>query len=94
MSRKSNGYDNALMESYWAMLKKKLVHRRRFRARVEAYRAIFEYIGVFYNRVRIYRPPGCLVKAWQRAGRAEKAAPRHPLLILACVWIRLPGCGL
>ncbi len=49
MSRKGNCYDNAMMESLWASLKKELIHRRRFQTRSEAHRAIFQYIEVFYN---------------------------------------------
>lgn len=58
MSRKGNCYDNAMMESFWASLKKELIHRRRFSTRAEAYRAIFEYIEVFYNRVRLHSSLG------------------------------------
>jgi len=58
MSRKGNCYDNAMMESFWATLKKELVHRRRFLTRAEAYRAIFEYIEVFYNRQRLHSSLG------------------------------------
>ncbi len=47
MSRKGNGYDNAMMESFWATLKRELVHRHRFATRADAHRAIFEYIEVF-----------------------------------------------
>ena len=58
MSRKGNCYDNAMMESFWATLKKELVHRYRFQTRTEAYRAIFEYIEVFYNRQRLHSSLG------------------------------------
>jgi transposase InsO family protein len=47
-------YDNAMMESFWATLKRELVYRRRFATRAEAYRAIFEYIEAFYNRERLH----------------------------------------
>jgi transposase InsO family protein len=40
------------MESFFASLKKKLVHRQRFKTRAQAKAAIFEYIKVFYNRQR------------------------------------------
>lgn len=52
MSGRGNCYDNAAAESFFATLKKELVHLRRFSTREEAKRAIFEYIEVFYNRVR------------------------------------------
>jgi putative transposase len=48
MSRAGNCYDNAMMESFWATLKRERVDRRRLATRAEAYRAIFEYIEVFY----------------------------------------------
>lgn len=38
------------MESFFASLKKELVHRERFKTRAQAKAAIFEYIEVFYNR--------------------------------------------
>ncbi len=44
--------DNAPMESFFASLKKEMVHQRRFKTRAEAKAAIFEYIEVFYNRQR------------------------------------------
>ncbi len=52
MSRKGECLDNAPMESFFASLKKEMVHQRRFRTRAEAKAAIFEYIEVFYNRQR------------------------------------------
>ena len=52
MSRKANCYDNAVMEAFWSTLKNELVHRRTFATRAEARTAIFEYIEVFYNRIR------------------------------------------
>ncbi len=58
MSRAGNCYDNALMESFWATLKRELVHRHRFATRADAYRAIFEYIEVFYNRERLHSSLG------------------------------------
>ena len=44
--------DNAPMESFFASLKKEMVHQRRFRTHAEVKAAIFEYIEVFYNRQR------------------------------------------
>jgi len=52
MSRVGNCYDNAPMESFFASLKKELVHHEDYPT-IEAARAsLFEYIEVFYNRVR------------------------------------------
>jgi putative transposase len=52
MSRKGNCWDNAPMESFFATLKKELVHHEHYETRAEARQSLFEYIEVFYNRVR------------------------------------------
>lgn len=52
MSRRANCWDNAVAESFFATLKKELVHKCHFETRKEASTAIFEYIELFYNRVR------------------------------------------
>ena len=52
MSRKGNCWDNAVMESFYHSIKTELIHHEDFQTREEARRAIFEYIEVFYNRVR------------------------------------------
>ena len=49
MSRRADCWDNAPMESFFASLKKELVHDADFATRLEARAAIFEYIEVFYN---------------------------------------------
>ena len=54
ISRAGNCYDNAMMESLWATLKKELVHGQRFRTHDEARSAIFEWIEVWYQRIRIH----------------------------------------
>jgi transposase InsO family protein len=52
MSRRGDCWDNAPMESFFASLKKELVHHEDYRTREEAQASIFEYIEVFYNRQR------------------------------------------
>jgi transposase InsO family protein len=52
MSRRGNCWDNAPMESFFASLKKELVHGTTFATRAEARTAIVEYIEVFYNNQR------------------------------------------
>lgn len=54
MSRKGNCYDNACMESFFGTLKTELIYFTRFKTRAEARLAIFEYIEVFYNRIRLH----------------------------------------
>ena len=53
MSGKGNCFDNALMESFWGMLKQELIYQSHFKTRREAKQAITEYIEIFYNRQRI-----------------------------------------
>jgi transposase InsO family protein len=52
MSRRGNCWDNAPMESFFATLKKELVHLENYETRADARQSIFEYVEVFYNRVR------------------------------------------
>ena len=51
-SRRGNGWDNAPMESFFASLKKELVHDEDYATREEARASMFEYIEAFDNRVR------------------------------------------
>ena len=60
MSRKGNCWDNAPMESFFATLKKELVHQTVFATRAEARASIFEYVETFYNRVRRHSSLGYL----------------------------------
>jgi transposase InsO family protein len=52
MSRSGNCYDNAYMESFFGTLKTELVHGERYQNRLQARLSIFEYVEVFYNRIR------------------------------------------
>jgi transposase InsO family protein len=54
MSRRANCWDNAVTESFFAVLKNELIHPERFRTRQEARDKLFDYIEVFYNRMRIH----------------------------------------
>lgn len=52
MSRKGNCWDNALMESFFATLKKERIHQEDYVTRSMARSSVFDYIERFYNRVR------------------------------------------
>jgi putative transposase len=52
MSSTGNCYDNAVVESFFGVLKRERVNRVRYRNREEARRDLFKYIEVFYNRKR------------------------------------------
>jgi putative transposase len=58
MSRAGDCYDNSVVESFFATLKKERLHRRHFATRTEAYDAIASYIDGFYNPVRRHSVPG------------------------------------
>jgi putative transposase len=52
MGSRGDAYDNAVAESFFATLKKELIHRRSWPTRRELGSAVFEYIEAFYNRDR------------------------------------------
>ena len=58
MSRRGNCWDNAPVESFFASLKKELVHHEDYQTRAQARASAFEYIEVFYNRVRRHSAVG------------------------------------
>ena len=58
MSRKGNCWDNAPIESFFATLKKELVHHEHDRTHAEARQSLFKYIEVFYNRTRSHSALG------------------------------------
>ena len=69
MSRRANCWDDAPMESFFASLKKELVHDEDYATRDEARSSIFEYIEVFYNRIRRHSSLGYRSPAeYERAG--------------------------
>jgi len=68
MSRRGNGWDNAPMESFFASLKKELVHDEDYATWAEAEASIFEYVEAFYNRVRRHSSLGYVAPAeYERA---------------------------
>lgn len=56
------------MESFFASLKTEEVHLARYRTRAEAKAAVFEYLEVCYNRVRLHSGLGYRTPAEARAG--------------------------
>jgi putative transposase len=54
MSRKACCWDNAVAESFFGTLKQELIYHCKFKTREEAKLAIFDYIEVFYNRIRLH----------------------------------------
>jgi putative transposase len=62
ISKGSRGdcFDNAVLESFHASLKKDLIHRRSWPTKAEARTAVFDYIEAFYNRSRRHSSLGML----------------------------------
>lgn len=60
MSRKGNCWDNAVVERFFGTLKRECTSRERFKTQEEARTTIFEYIEIFYNRVRKHSTLGYL----------------------------------
>ena len=52
MSRKGDCWDNAPMESFFGTLKTECLHHFKFKTREHARQVVFDYIEVFYNRIR------------------------------------------
>lgn len=52
MSRKGNCWDNAVMESFFSRLKVELIYAEAHKTLDEIRSSIFEYIEMFYNRIR------------------------------------------
>ena len=72
MSRTGNCYDNAPAESFFHTLKVEEVYRKKYATEEEARRNLFDYIEVFYNRIRKhsslnYLSPTQYLLAWKSA---------------------------
>ncbi|WP_390888607.1 IS3 family transposase [Frigoriglobus tundricola] len=63
MSGVAQCWDNAPVESFFASLKRELVHDEEYTTREQAKGSIFEYLEVFYNRVRLHSSLGFLSPA-------------------------------
>jgi putative transposase len=52
MSRRDNCYDNAVVESFFQLLKRERIKRRVYVTREDVRAEIFDYIEMFYNPIR------------------------------------------
>jgi transposase InsO family protein len=60
MSRKGNCWDNSVAESFFHSIKTELVYTERYATREIAKQSIFQYIEVYYNRVRRHSAIGSI----------------------------------
>jgi putative transposase len=60
MSRRGNCHDNAVVESFFNLLKRERIRRRTYKTRTEARQDVFDYIEMFYNPKRKHVRNGML----------------------------------
>ena len=60
MSRRANCWDNAVVESFFNLLKRERIRRRKYKTREEARQDVFDYIEFFYNPQRKHVRNGML----------------------------------
>lgn len=70
-------YDNAMAESFFATLKLELIDDKSFKDREAARSAVFEYVELFYNRVRMHSALG-----YRSPVEAERGLPNGQVCIL------------
>lgn len=85
MSRRGNCYDNAVVESFFATLKKERVYREKYAKRRDAESRIFHYIEGFYNPRRLhstlaYASPNAYERAWDR-DRSVSSTEETPTVV-------------
>src|SRR3954447_3430269 len=92
MGSRGDCYDNAVAESFFATLKKELIHGRSWPSKAELRTEVFEYIEVFFNRRRRHSTLGMLspvdyenrTLAPDGAGlAASRLAPTHKIKFTA-----------
>ncbi|GAA4285197.1 hypothetical protein GCM10022261_27280 [Brevibacterium daeguense] len=47
-----DGYDNAMIESFWGTMQVELLNRKKWKTRLQLANAMFDYIEIYYNRSR------------------------------------------
>src|SRR5690606_3476433 len=82
MSRRGNCWDNAVTESFFHTLKGHVVHGSVFVTRKEANAVLFDYIEIYYNRVRRHSANGWLSpeafeQKYIKLTKITKHAKRH-----------------
>ena len=88
MGSRGDCFDNAVAESFFATLKKELVHGRSWPSKAELRTEIFEYVEVFYNRRRRHSTLGFLSprssrtrhpQQLRRSRHRQLPSPSHPV---------------
>ena len=74
MSRKGDPWDNAVSESFFRILKSELAADTIWEGYTDAYRDLFEYLEMYYNRERIHSALGWITPAQFEQLTAQWAA--------------------
>lgn len=54
MSHKGDCWDNAVAESFFSTIKTELIYHNKYQDRKQAKRDIFQYIEVYYNKIKLH----------------------------------------
>lgn len=80
----ADGFDNAMIESFWSRMQVELLNRRRWRTRIELANAIFEYLEIWHNRRRRHSALGWrtrgIPKSPDTPGRFIPWSPPRPVV--------------
>jgi hypothetical protein len=80
---RSDAYDNAMCESFFATLECELLNRRRLKTQGEARIEVFEFIEGFYNPRRRHSLIGYLSPNDYKRYAANPSAHQHPAVLAA-----------
>jgi putative transposase len=69
MSRRGNCWDNAVAESFFNLLKRELIRRRKSKTREEARQGVFDDIEFFYNPQRKHVRDGTCHRATSNSSK-------------------------
>jgi putative transposase len=72
MGSKGDCFDNAVAESFFATLKKELIHGRAWPMKAELRTEVFEYIELFFNRRRRHSTLGFVSPAQLRNRQIQR----------------------
>ena len=75
MGSRGDCFDNAVAETFFATLKKELIHRRSWPDRAELRTEVFDYIETFYNRRRRHSTLGMISPVDYEQARTVQAPP-------------------
>lgn len=73
-----DGYDNAMMDSFWSSMQIALLNRKKWRTQLDLANAIFDYIEIFYNRQKRHSQIDYVSPIMCRRSSTSYASRTHP----------------